>query len=164
GVDLDVAPSEWVNLVGPNGAGKTTFLRAVAGLVPHGGTIDVGGRSAHQLGRRELARQVALVPQLPLVPPGMTVADYVLLGRTPHLAPLATESADDLAATADAIELLELGPFANRPVDTLSGGERQRVVVARLVAQDAPVALLDEPTAALDVGHQQQVLDLVDQL
>jgi iron complex transport system ATP-binding protein len=163
-VAIDVAPGEWVNVVGPNGAGKTTLLRAVAGLRAHEGTIHLDGVDADSLTRRERARTVALVPQSPLVPRGMTVTDYVLLGRTPHLGPLATESAHDLAVVADAMELLELEPFAQRAVETLSGGERQRVIVARMLAQDAPIALLDEPTAALDVGHQQQVLELVDSL
>jgi iron complex transport system ATP-binding protein len=94
----------------------------------------------------------------------MTVTHYVLLGRTPHLPPLGGESSEDVDAAAAAMERLDLLTLADRPVTTLSGGERQRVLVARLLAQDAPVALLDEPTTALDVGHQQQVLDLVDEL
>jgi iron complex transport system ATP-binding protein len=163
-VDLDVAPGEWVNVVGPNGAGKTTLLRCIAGLRPYAGTVELGGSDAAARSRRERARLVALVPQSPVVPRGMTVSEYVLLGRTPHLSTFASETADDLAATGEAIEALELGPFVDRPVETLSGGERQRVIVARMLAQDAPVALLDEPTAALDVGHQQQVLDLIDGL
>jgi iron complex transport system ATP-binding protein len=94
----------------------------------------------------------------------MTVAQYVLLGRTPHLPPLGVEGTRDLAAATRSLETLDLLPFTDRLVTTLSGGERQRVLVARLLAQDAPIALLDEPTTALDVGHQQQVLDLVDSL
>jgi iron complex transport system ATP-binding protein len=94
----------------------------------------------------------------------MTVAHYLLLGRTPHLRPLGAETAHDIAVATTALERLDLLPLADRVVTTLSGGERQRVLVARLLAQDAPVALLDEPTTALDVGHQQQVLDLVDAL
>ena len=164
GVDLAVGAGEWVNLVGPNGGGKTTLLRAFAGLRPFEGRVELDGRDATGMGRRELARTVGLVPQSPVVPAGMTVAQYVLLGRTPHQSPLAAESAADRAAAAGALRDLDLGDLADRAVDTLSGGERQRVVVARLVAQATPVALLDEPTAALDVGHQQQVLDLVERL
>jgi iron complex transport system ATP-binding protein len=164
GVTLDVARGEWLNVVGPNGAGKTTLLRAVAGLVGFDGAIAVDGRDVAAMRRKELARLVALVPQIPQIPPGMSVAHYVLLGRTPHLGLLGGESRSDLDAAQRALARLDLLELADRPVTTLSGGERQRVLVARLLAQDAPIALLDEPTTALDVGHQQQVLDLVDEL
>ncbi|MEX2659046.1 MAG: ABC transporter ATP-binding protein [Acidimicrobiales bacterium] len=164
GVDLQVDRGEWLNIVGPNGAGKTTLLRVLAGLAGAEGELHIDGRPTRQLRRREWSRLVALVPQVPLVPPGMTVAQYVLLGRTPHISLLGAERAEDIDAARRALERLDLLPFTERMVDTLSGGERQRVLVARLLAQDAPVALLDEPTSALDVGHQQQVLDLVQEL
>ena len=164
GVDLSVGPGEWVSLVGPNGAGKSTLLRFVCGLVAGTGTLEIDGRPAASLSRRHRARLVALVPQAPVVPAGITVADYVLLGRTPHLAPLGVESPGDLAAVHGALVRLDLVSFAGRVLSTLSGGERQRVFVARALAQGAPVLLLDEPTTALDVGHQQQVLELVDRL
>lgn len=164
GVDLEVRCGEWLNVVGPNGAGKTTLLRVIAGLAKADGDLDIAGRPARSLGRREWSKRVGLVPQAPLVPPGMTVAQYVLLGRTPHLSPLGSEGAADLDVVRRALERLELMAFTERSVDTLSGGERQRVLIARLLAQDTPVALLDEPTSALDVGHQQQVLDLVQEL
>lgn len=163
-VSLDVAEGEWLNIVGPNGAGKTTLLRAIAGLATFDGAVCIDGRDHRTYRRREWARQVALVPQVPQIPPGMSVAHYVLLGRAPHLPPFGGEGPADLAAATAALERLDLFAFADRPVATLSGGERQRVLVARLLAQDAPIALLDEPTTALDVGHQQQVLDLVDEL
>jgi iron complex transport system ATP-binding protein len=163
-VTLDVQAGEWLNVVGPNGAGKTTLVRVLAGLQSAEGTLTIDGHDARGLRRREHSRLVALVPQSPLVPPGMTVTEYVLLGRTAHIHPLASESRRDLDAVARALDRLDLRSFADRTVDTLSGGERQRVLVARLLAQDAPIALLDEPTSALDVGHQQQVLDLVDEL
>lgn len=164
GVCLDVDSGSWLNVVGPNGAGKTSLLRVLAGLTAHDGTVTVDGRDARTLKRREWARLVALVPQVPQIPPGMTVGEYVLLGRTPHLRPLGVEGPADVDAARRALDTLDLLPFVDRVVGTLSGGERQRVLVARLLAQDAPIALLDEPTTALDVGHQQQVLDLVDQL
>jgi iron complex transport system ATP-binding protein len=94
----------------------------------------------------------------------MAVFDYVLLGRTPYIAPLGRESASDLAAVADVLDRLDLAGFADRPLATLSGGERQRVFLARALAQGATLLLLDEPTSALDIGHQQEVLELVDQL
>ena len=164
GVTFDVPSGSWLNVVGPNGAGKTTLLRVLAGLQPFDGTVDVDGRDSTTFRRREWAKTVALVPQVPQLPAGMTVAHYVLLGRTPHLPPLGGETRADLDAASAAMARLDLLDLAERPVSTLSGGERQRVLVARLLAQDASIALLDEPTTALDVGHQQQVLDLVDEL
>ena len=163
-VSASVERGEWVALIGPNGAGKTTLLRAIAGLLPHEGSVSLLDRPAATLERRERARLLALVPQAPETPPWLTVAEYVLLGRTPHLGPLAREGAADREAAASALERLELGPLAERPLGTLSGGERQRAVVARALAQEAPIVLLDEPTAALDIGHQQQALELLDAL
>ena len=163
-VDVSVADGEWLALIGPNGAGKTTLLRAVARLVPYAGEIALDGRAATELPRSELARLVAVVPQEPSTPPWMTVAEYVLLGRTPHLGPLAKEGACDRDAAARALARLDLLPFADRRLGTLSGGEKQRVVVARALAQEARIVLLDEPTAALDIGHQQQALELLDGL
>jgi iron complex transport system ATP-binding protein len=163
-VSLAVAPGEWAALVGPNGAGKTTTLRAIAGLVSHAGTVLIGGTDAAALGRRARARRVAVVPQVPVTPPDMSVADYVRLGRTPHLAPLAREGAADRAAAAQALGRLDLAGLAGRPMGTLSGGERQRAVLARALAQEPRVVLLDEPTSALDLARQQQVLELVDGL
>jgi iron complex transport system ATP-binding protein len=163
-VDADVADGEWVALIGPNGAGKTTLLRALARLVPFAGEIELDRRPLAELGRGELARLVAVVPQEPSTPPWMTVAEYVLLGRTPHLGPLAKEGARDRDAAARALARLDLLPFVQRRLGTLSGGEKQRVVVARALAQEAAIVLLDEPTAALDIGHQQQALDLLDGL
>ena len=163
-VDLDVPAGAQVCLIGPNGSGKTTLLRAVAGLVAHGGTIRVGDAPPGTLSRRELAKRIALVPQQPVVPPGMPVLDYVLMGRTPYIPYLGTETRDDLAAVASVLERLDLARFAARRLESLSGGELQRAVLARALAQQAPVLLLDEPTTGLDVGHQQQVLELVDGL
>jgi iron complex transport system ATP-binding protein len=164
GIDLDVADGEWVAVVGANGAGKSTLLRLLAGLVKGEGDLRIAGTPARSMRRRERARLVALVVQSPLIPEGATVADYVLLGRNPHIHPLGVEGPSDLAAAHDALVRLELVEFAGRLVSTLSGGERQRVLIARALAQGSPIVLLDEPTTALDVGHQQQVLELIDQL
>jgi iron complex transport system ATP-binding protein len=155
---------EWITLIGPNGAGKTSALRAIAGLVQFEGRIRVLDRDARALARRQLARQVALVPQVPLIPADMTVRAYVMLGRTPHLGYFGTERRADQRAVDAALEQLDLVPFAQRRLDTLSGGERQRATLARALAQDAPLLLLDEPTASLDMGRQQQVLEIVDRL
>jgi iron complex transport system ATP-binding protein len=163
-IDVSVAEGEWIALIGPNGAGKTTLLRAIAGLVSYAGSIAVRERSLHDLGRMELARLVAVVPQEPSTPPWMTVGEYVLLGRTPHLGTFSKEGRHDRAAAALALARLDLLGYAERRLGTLSGGEKQRAVVARALAQEAPIVLLDEPTAALDIGHQQQALELLDAL
>jgi iron complex transport system ATP-binding protein len=163
-LSAEVEGGEWVALIGPNGAGKTTALRAIAGLVPYEGHVQVLEDDAQQLARKHLARRVALVPQVPLIPGDMTVRAYVLLGRTPHLGYFGTEGRKDHHAVDSALEQLDLGSFADRRLDTLSGGELQRATLARALAQDAPLLLLDEPTAALDMGRQQQVLELVDDL
>ena len=161
GVSFAVARGEWVALIGPNGAGKTTALRAMAGLVDYDGSIRLDGEEVRSLPRRRVARLVALVPQLPERPPELTVAEYVLLGRTPHLGYFAAEGASDRKAAARALDRLELAAFADRPLGSLSGGELQRAVLARALAQEADMLLLDEPTSALDLGRQQQALDLV---
>ncbi|GHJ50575.1 iron-dicitrate ABC transporter ATP-binding protein [Catellatospora sp. TT07R-123] len=164
GVDLSVAAGEWVTVIGPNGAGKSTLLRALSGTVAHAGVVTIDGMSTAALPRRRRAQLVATVAQQPVVPPGMRVLDYVLLGRTPYIPTLGRESARDLAKVEQTLHQLDLHRFAARELATLSGGERQRVFLARALAQDAPLLLLDEPTSALDIGHQQEVLELVDRL
>jgi len=163
-LSLDIAAEEWVMLIGPNGAGKTSVLRALCGLLSFVGDAWIDGREVRALGRRELARMIAFVPQNPETPPELTVGEYVLLGRTPHLGYLATEGRRDRQAATRALERLDLLPFAERGLGSLSGGELQRAVLARALAQEAPVLLLDEPTTSLDLGRQQQVLELVDSL
>lgn len=158
GVDLTVAPGGWTALIGPNGAGKSTLLRCIAGVIDHHGSITVhdGGPAG--------PGAVAMVPQSPVLPVGMTVGEYVLLGRTAHLRWLERESARDRAIVDSVLRRLGLLSFADRMVTELSGGEAQRTVIARALAQQAPVMLLDEPTSALDLGHQVAVLELVDDL
>jgi iron complex transport system ATP-binding protein len=163
-VSLAMAPGEWVTIIGPNGAGKSTLLRAIAGLIAFRGTIELYGRPITGLRRRDRARLVAVVAQDPVVPPGMAVLDYILLGRTPYMGPLARESHRDLDAVDSVLDRLDLHALGARELASLSGGERQRVFLARALAQGANLLMLDEPTAALDIGHQQDVLDLVDGL
>ncbi|MDE0138745.1 MAG: ABC transporter ATP-binding protein [bacterium] len=160
-LSLDVNAGEWLGLLGPNGAGKSTLLKAIAGLVEHTGSILLRGVDAGSLRHRDRARCVAFVPQEPVIPPGMTVTEYVLLGRTPHLPYLGTEGRGDLTVAASALALLDLEPFANRSMSALSGGERRRVVLARAIAQQADILLLDEPTGALDIGQGQNALELI---
>ena len=158
GVDLELGIGEWLGVIGPNGAGKSTLLRSVAGLAEHLGIVALSD------GRSPGAADLALVPQSPVLPAGMTVAEYVLLGRTAHLGWLARESRADREIASSVLHRLNLTAFADRLVSTLSGGEAQQVVVARALAQQCPVLLLDEPTSALDLGHQMSVLELVDDL
>ena len=165
GVDLDVQPGRWLGLIGPNGAGKTTLLHVLAGLQRHAsGWVRVAGLDPRRARPRAVARQVAVVAQRPVLPAGMPVFDYVLLGRTAHLSALRRETRRDVAIVSDVVHELGLDHLAGRAVHTLSGGEAQRAALARAIAQQAPVLLLDEPTSALDVGHTQGVLELVDRL
>lgn len=163
-VTLSVPAGRWVTVVGPNGAGKSTLLRAVAGAVPHTGEIAFDGGPLTDMRSRQRARTVAVVPQEPTRPDGMVVVDYVLLGRTPYVPYLGVETGHDLSVVRDLLVTLELNDLADRRVTSLSGGEFQRTVLARALAQEAPLLLLDEPTSSLDLGHVQQVLDLVDRL
>jgi iron complex transport system ATP-binding protein len=162
GVDLDVDAGEWITIIGPNGAGKTTMLRSLLGTVEHTGTIELDGTQPTK--PIERARRLAYVPQSPVIPGGMLVGDYVLLGRTPHRGVFGRDSDTDCNIALDVLTRLDLADFTMREVGSLSGGERQRVVLARALAQQADIVLLDEPTTALDLGHQQDVLDLVESL
>lgn len=162
GVDLNIDAGEWITIIGPNGAGKTTMLRSLLGTVGHTGTIELDGTQPTK--PIERARRLAYVPQSPVIPGGMLVGDYVLLGRTPHRGVFGRDSDTDCNIAMDVLTRLDLADFTMREVGSLSGGERQRVVLARALAQQADIVLLDEPTTALDLGHQQDVLDLVESL
>ena len=159
-----VHSGEWLGLIGPNGAGKSSLLRAVVGVAESTGDIIVDGASLSLRSRRRRAELVAYVPQSPILPDDMTGFEYVLLGRSPYIGYFGTESRQDKAMAANVLDRLELGAFAGRRLGALSGGERQRLVIARALAQEAPILLLDEPTSALDIGHQQQALELVARL
>lgn len=163
-VSLEIRSGSWLAVIGPNGAGKSTLLRAVVGALPHSGEIIFDGIEPGRGYARRRARQVAYVAQEPLMPPDLTVGAYVLLGRTPFLGYLSAESACDREIASSALDRLDLTGFADRTLGTLSGGERRRAVLARALAQQPSVVLLDEPTAALDLGHEQQMLDLIDEL
>jgi iron complex transport system ATP-binding protein len=164
GISDRVPDGEWLGVIGPNGAGKTTLLNAIAALVSYSGSVTVCDRPAGRLSRRELARLIAYVPQRPVLPPDMTVRDYVLLGRTAHISYLGTETPTDRRVCAAAIDRLDLSAMADRMLRSMSGGELQRVVIARALAQEAPVLLLDEPTSALDLGRRMDALELIDEV
>ncbi|MCP2331560.1 ABC transporter ATP-binding protein [Actinoalloteichus caeruleus] len=163
-VDAEVPAGGWLGVIGPNGAGKSTLLKTLAGLLPHEGTVTVDGTSIDGLRPRQRARVLGYAPQTPEPPTGLTVTDYVLLGRSPYLPPLGREGRSDLRVVAEVLARLDLAGMATRPLATLSGGERQRAVLARVLAQQPRVLLLDEPTTGLDVGHAQALLELVDRL
>jgi iron complex transport system ATP-binding protein len=159
-----VSAGEWLAIIGPNGAGKSSLLRAAAGLVEFTGRIDVDGASAGDMPLRERARRIAYVPQEPIIPADMTAFEYVLLGRWPHVGRFGAADARDRRVVDDVLERLRLDEFRDRLLGELSGGERQRIVLARSLAQEPTVLLLDEPTSSLDIGHQQQALELVTEL
>jgi iron complex transport system ATP-binding protein len=162
GVSLTLRAGELVALCGPNGAGKSTLLRVLLGLhAPRAGAVELGGAPVTSLGRREIARRAALLPQEspPEVP--LTVREVVALGRLPHLGRFEPERAEDLRAVDAALAATDTTAFADRPMTELSGGERHRVHLARALAQGAPVLLLDEPIAGLDLAHQLQALALL---
>ncbi len=163
-VSFEVDRGEWLVIIGPNGAGKSTLLRCLVGLIPHEGSVHISGTDNSEKTRRQRAQELAYVPQTPVRPPGMTVREYIALGRSPHLGYFAGESVRDASIVADVIEVLDLGGLAHRDVTTLSGGEAQRVALGRALAQRAGIVVLDEPTASLDVGVQQDVLQLIDTL
>lgn len=159
---LAIARGEVVAIVGPNGAGKSTLLRALAGLLrPSSGSVRLDGVDIATLGRRDLARRIAVVPQIfdTLFP--FTVREVVALGRTARLGTFGGASRDDAAAVDRAIADLDLADLASRRIDRLSGGERQRAVLAMALAQETDVLLLDEPTVHLDPAHQVAMLRLV---
>jgi len=155
GLDFDLHAGEVLGVVGPNGSGKSTLLRAVTGLLPlRGGEVAIGGERLDHLGARERARRCAVQPQVEAPLFDYTVGQFVLLGRHPHRAPLASATGEDRAAVARALAEVDLADFGARSIRALSTGEWQRALLARALAQEAPILLLDEPAAHLDPGHR----------
>ncbi|MDG5759359.1 heme ABC transporter ATP-binding protein [Natronococcus sp. A-GB1] len=161
-VSITIEPGELVGLVGPNGAGKTTLLRAMSGsLEPDRGAVDVDGAPLHERSSKAASRLVAVVPQNTDLSFSFDVRTIVEMGRYPHRSRFSPPGEADRAAVDRALERTRTAKFADRPIDEVSGGERQRVVLARAIAQQTPILLLDEPTASLDVNHQIETLELV---
>ena len=164
-LSLDIAPGRITAIVGANGCGKSTLLRALARLIsPKEGQIVLDGTALASRPSKEIARVVGLLPQSPVAPEGIAVADLVGRGRHPHQKLLARWSAHDYQAVADALDATDTSDLADRSVDELSGGQRQRVWIAMALAQETDILLLDEPTTFLDVAHQIEVLDLLTDL
>ncbi|MCE7481000.1 MULTISPECIES: ABC transporter ATP-binding protein [Actinomycetes] len=165
GLDLRVAPGKITSIVGANGCGKSTLLRSLARLLsPASGQIVLDGKSVHSRPTKEVARVLGLLPQSPIAPEGIAVADLVGRGRHPHQKVLARWTAHDYEVVADALAATGIADLADRSVDELSGGQRQRVWIAMALAQETDILLLDEPTTFLDVAHQVEVLDLLTDL
>jgi iron complex transport system ATP-binding protein len=165
GVSLQVHPGEVVALIGPNGSGKSTLIRAVSGVLPvDSGDVRVGGSSLAELSTMQRARHLAVVPQARNLPPAFSVYESILLGRTPYLGWLGRAGDKDHERVRYALERTQMQSLAGRMVGELSGGEQQRVLLARALAQDAPVLLLDEPTTHLDLQHREGLIHLVREL
>ncbi|MGC0364095.1 iron complex transport system ATP-binding protein [Rhodococcus sp. 27YEA15] len=165
GLDLEIPTGVITTVIGPNGCGKSTLLRALGRLLkPKGGSVVLDGKSISSMKTKDVARILGMLPQTPVAPEGLTVADLVSRGRHPHQSWIRQWSADDEGEVAEALELTGVSDLADRPVDQLSGGQRQRAWISMALAQGTDILLLDEPTTYLDLAHSMEVLDLVDQL
>ena len=161
-LDFAVADGAVTSVIGPNGCGKSTLLRALGRLLrPRSGQVVLDGRPIQRTAPREVARTVAVLPQSPLAPPGLTVGDLVMRGRHPHQSWYRQWSSTDAAAVSEALEMTGVADLADRPLERLSGGQRQRAWISMALAQGTDLLLLDEPTTYLDLAHQIEVLDLV---
>ncbi|WP_350270672.1 ABC transporter ATP-binding protein [Brevibacterium sp. CBA3109] len=165
GLDLTLPPGQITGIVGANACGKSTLLKSMSRLLtPRSGTVILDGRQVHTMPAKQLARALGLLPQTPIAPEGITVADLVGRGRHPHQGAFSRWNAQDDLAVAQALDTTGTADLADRPVDELSGGQRQRVWIAMALAQQTDILLLDEPTTFLDVNHQVEVLDLLTEL
>jgi len=165
GLSMAAGRGRLVCLLGPNGSGKSTLLRILVGLLaPTAGDVRLAGQPLATYKRGELARRVAYVPQETLASVGFLVLETVLMGRSPHTGALGFETPADWAAAREALRLTDAASFADRAMEELSGGERQRVIIARALAQEPNVLLLDEPTSLLDIKHQHAIYGLLRRL
>lgn len=165
GIDLELLPGKVTAIVGANASGKSTLLRAMSRLLtPSKGRVLLDGLAVHKTPTRQLARTLGLLPQSPIAPEGITVADLIGRGRHPHHGVFSRWSKEDDEAVASAMEVTRTEDLAERAVDELSGGQRQRVWIAMALAQGTDLLLLDEPTTFLDISHQVEVLDLLTDL
>lgn len=164
-LDLQLLDGSFTAIIGPNGCGKSTLLKALGRLLrPTSGTVLLDGRAITSTPTREVAKVLGLLPQTPLAPEGLTVADLVARGRHPHQSWLRQWSSDDEAVVTEALSWTDMADHADSPVDALSGGQRQRAWISMALAQGTDLLLLDEPTTYLDLAHQVDVLELVSRL
>ena len=164
-ISLEASPGEMLGVIGPNGSGKSTLIKGMTRLIPHAsGQIFIDGQNIDDMSRGNLAKLMAIVPQNAILPELFTAFEVVLMGRTPHLGLFRYETEKDLAIVRRAMEITQTTAFAERRIGELSGGERQRLTVARALAQEPKIILLDEPTAHLDINYQIETLDLIRQL
>jgi iron complex transport system ATP-binding protein len=164
-LDLEVRTGVITTVIGPNGCGKSTLLRALGRLLkPRNGSVLLDGKAIGSMRTKDVARTLGMLPQAPLAPEGLTVADLVARGRHPHQSWLRQWSSDDEGEVAEALALTGVSDLADRPVDQLSGGQRQRAWISMALAQGTDILLLDEPTTYLDLAHSIEVLDLVDRM
>ncbi|RJQ75516.1 ABC transporter ATP-binding protein [Pseudonocardiaceae bacterium YIM PH 21723] len=165
GLDVAIPTGQVTTIIGPNGCGKSTLLRTLSRLLkPTTGTVLLDGQDIARLKTKDVAKKLGLLPQAPIAPDGLTVADLVARGRHPHQSWLRQWSSDDDQTVAEALTMTGVADLADRPVDALSGGQRQRVWISMTLAQGTDLLLLDEPTTYLDLAHALDVLDLVDDL
>jgi iron complex transport system ATP-binding protein len=163
-LSLFVEKGDMVGILGPNGSGKTTLLKLLSAVLAGKGEVKVNGKAIQSYGRRELSRLFAVVPQESQINFPYTVAEIVLMGRASHHTALTFEGERDLEAARKSMELTDTLCLSNRYLHELSGGEKQRVIIARALAQEPEILLLDEPSAFLDLRHQVQILELIRQL
>ncbi len=164
-ISLEIYPGEVLALIGPNGAGKSTLVKSISGVLrPRYGTAKVNGQDVYRLSSEQRAKVLAVVPQARNLPEGYTVWQTVQIGRTPYLGWLGQPSSKDIERTRWALRRTGTDEYTERQIDELSGGEQQRVLLARALAQETPVLLLDEPTAHLDLRYQSLILNLVREL
>ncbi|MEV5650711.1 ABC transporter ATP-binding protein [Nocardia sp. NPDC052254] len=165
GLSVDIAPGLVTTIIGPNGCGKSTLLRGLGRLLrPTAGRVLLDGKAIATMKTRDVARVVGMLPQTPVAPEGLTVADLVARGRHPHQSWLRQWSTDDETEVAHALAQTGVSDLADRTLDELSGGQRQRAWISMALAQGTDILLLDEPTTYLDLAHSLEVLDLVDRL
>jgi len=164
-LDLEVCQGEWLGLIGPNGAGKSTLIKLISGyLHPQEGSIQINNKDISEYSRNELSRLIAVVPQTSSTTFSFTSLQLVLMGRSPYLKRFGFETKKDVEIAKDVMIKTDTWQFRNRAVEELSGGERQRVLIARALAQDPKILLLDEPTTFLDIKHQLDIMNIITDL